>query len=282
MVMNNPRGKLNQTSFGGFEVKLARIQQIVPERAVAIVIDSLKHQHEVPLNVQRAKGWLPLVGEVWYLQKLMGQWMFYALVSNNYESYVQTHLVEVQSIDNHIATVVSETGRTFEVNANIQRAKGSYPKVGEMWYIDNTIANQYTFAAFLMEPPEAMEFGIWKSFPLGPGIVDGSADGSGTFGHSPAYRIEVNPFMCHIRGIFRKDDDSDFSGSTTVGFMPEEVRPSRVAQMHSTVTNSGGQSANTGRCEVNDSGEMIVRLPGTVVSPWLGIDAMFYFLDDEL
>lgn len=151
-MLNTPKNKLNQSSFGGFEVKLARIQQIVPERAVAIVIDSLKVQHEVPLNVQRAKGWLPQVGEVWYLEKVMGQWLFMALVSNNYEAYAQTHVVYISEINNGMATVSSNEGREFKVPINIKRAKGSAdPAVGEMWYIDNLVGNQYTFAAIIEE-----------------------------------------------------------------------------------------------------------------------------------
>lgn len=151
-MLNTPKSRVNQSSYGGFEVKLARIQQIVPERAIAIVIDSLKVQHEVPLNVQRAKGWLPRVGEVWYLEKVLGQWLFMALVSSSYDSYPQSHVVYVSEINDGIATVNSDEGREFKVSVKIKRAKGSLsPEVGEMWYIDNLVGNQYTFAAIIEE-----------------------------------------------------------------------------------------------------------------------------------
>ncbi len=151
-MLNTPKSKVNQTIYGGFEAKLAVVQQIVPERAVAIVIDTLKVQHEVPLNIQRAKGWLPRAGETWYLERVLGQWIFTALVSNNYEAYAQTHVVQVTSIDDGIATVHTEDGRQFKVPMNIKRAKGSLdPIVGETWYIDNLVGNQYTFAAIIEE-----------------------------------------------------------------------------------------------------------------------------------
>src|SRR5581483_11511785 len=65
----------------GLNLRKVVIKQMVPERGVAICEDSVNNSTEVPYRVQRAKGRIPQVGEVWYVDRSMGPWTFLAFVA---------------------------------------------------------------------------------------------------------------------------------------------------------------------------------------------------------
>lgn len=69
-----------QSTATGLAVRKVIIEQIVPERGVAIVSDRMNYTTEVSYRVQRAKGRIPRVGDVWYIDRLLGPWTFAALV----------------------------------------------------------------------------------------------------------------------------------------------------------------------------------------------------------
>jgi hypothetical protein len=65
----------------GVSLRKVVIKQMVPERGVAICEDSVNNTTEVPYRVQNAKGRIPQVGEVWYVDRSMGPWTFQAFVA---------------------------------------------------------------------------------------------------------------------------------------------------------------------------------------------------------
>lgn len=71
----------SQSTSTGLAILKVEIMQIVPERGVAIVQDKMGYNLEIPYRVQRAKGRMPKVGEVWYLDRALGPWSFLAYVA---------------------------------------------------------------------------------------------------------------------------------------------------------------------------------------------------------
>jgi hypothetical protein len=65
----------------GLNLRKVVIKQIVPERGVAICEDSTNYSTEIPYRVQNAKGRMPQVGEVWYVDRSLGPWTFAAYVA---------------------------------------------------------------------------------------------------------------------------------------------------------------------------------------------------------
>jgi len=70
-----------QSTALGLNLRKVVIQQLVPDRGVAICVDSMGHTTEVAYRVQQAKGRIPQEGEVWYVDRSMGPWTFRAFVA---------------------------------------------------------------------------------------------------------------------------------------------------------------------------------------------------------
>lgn len=275
--MRIPKPMIDQTSYGGFQVKVALVKQVVPERAAAIVIDDHGFQHEVPLHVQKSKGILPREGEAWYLEKVMNQWLFSSVIAADLETFLQWHLVTVEDIGDGFATVSTTDGKTLRVDTHVQRC-GIHPRVGQQWYIDNSIADRYTFAALVQAPP------TWKPIPLNSGYVNGGTTGTGGFGGAPEYLVEHSTTTrVYLRGIIRREGGAAFGSSTTethaFGAMPAELRPTYSVYFDCAFTNSSSNATNLGRLEVNPNGNVTFALPANISTPWVGIaDNTFYHL----
>lgn len=83
MKAAQPTNPQQSTSLG-LNLRKVKIQQMVPSRGVAICVDVYNHSSEVPYRVQASKGRIPLEGEVWYVDRSLGNmWTFRAFVATS-------------------------------------------------------------------------------------------------------------------------------------------------------------------------------------------------------
>jgi hypothetical protein len=72
-----------QTTAIGVTVRRVIVEQIVPERGVAIVRDGHQYMTEIPYRVQAGRGRVPREGDYWYVDRSMGSWTFLAYIAKN-------------------------------------------------------------------------------------------------------------------------------------------------------------------------------------------------------
>jgi len=77
----------SQSTAIGLMIRKVVVEQVVPERSVAIVNDKMGYITEVPYRVQQGRGVMPKVGQVWYIDRSMGPWIFSALVVNGDDDF---------------------------------------------------------------------------------------------------------------------------------------------------------------------------------------------------
>lgn len=70
-----------QSTALGMAVRKVRVEQVVPERGVAIVSDKTNKTTEIPYRVQQGRGRLPKIGDTWYVDRTLGPWMFLYFVA---------------------------------------------------------------------------------------------------------------------------------------------------------------------------------------------------------
>lgn len=174
--MGIPKNRLSQHQLGGFQERVVKIKDISEKDMLVYVVDEHKTQFMVPLNTISGNYRLPRIGEFWYMSKSMGQWQLRHMIAESVRNqYYHHHKVEVESIDDGIATVVTteeKSEKRFKIDIEIRRYK-SYqdPQVGETWIIDNALG-LYTFAAFVgtVAPPVTSLNGQTGDVTLNPGI----------------------------------------------------------------------------------------------------------------
>lgn len=71
----------NLTNAVGVTLRKVYVEQVVPERGVAIVRDDLGYTTQVPYRVQQGRGRLPKEGDYWYVDRSMGPWTFKAYIT---------------------------------------------------------------------------------------------------------------------------------------------------------------------------------------------------------
>lgn len=76
-----------QSTAVGLSIRKVTVEQVVPERGVAIVSDKMNYTTEIPYRVQHGRGRLPKVGDVWYVDRTIGPWTFLYHVSTNDEDF---------------------------------------------------------------------------------------------------------------------------------------------------------------------------------------------------
>lgn len=72
-----------QTTAIGVMIRRVIVEQIVPERGVAIVRDAHQYMTEIPYRVQAGRGRVPREGDYWYVDRSMGSWTFLAYIAKN-------------------------------------------------------------------------------------------------------------------------------------------------------------------------------------------------------
>lgn len=72
-----------QSTALGVTIRKVIVEQVVPERGVAIVRDGQQFTTEIPYRVQQGLGRLPQVGEYWYVDRSLGPWIFSAYIAKS-------------------------------------------------------------------------------------------------------------------------------------------------------------------------------------------------------
>lgn len=65
-----------QSTALGVAIRKVIVEQVIPERGVAIVRDGQQYTTEVPYRVQQGRGRVPQVGDYWYVDRSLGPWVF--------------------------------------------------------------------------------------------------------------------------------------------------------------------------------------------------------------
>lgn len=65
----------------GMMYRRVRVEQVVPERGVAIVQDEQGFTSQIPYRVQAGRGRMPQEGDYWYVDRSMGPWVFSAHIA---------------------------------------------------------------------------------------------------------------------------------------------------------------------------------------------------------
>lgn len=72
-----------QSTALGFTIRKVIVEQVVPERSVAIVRDGQQKATEIPYRVQQGRGRIPRVGDYWYVDRSLGPWTFSAYIAKS-------------------------------------------------------------------------------------------------------------------------------------------------------------------------------------------------------
>lgn len=72
-----------QSTALGLSIRKVIVEQVVPERGVAIVRDEMQYTTEVPYRVQQGRGRIPRVGDFWYVDRSMGPWTFASYIAKD-------------------------------------------------------------------------------------------------------------------------------------------------------------------------------------------------------
>jgi hypothetical protein len=67
----------------GLSIRKVIVEQVVPERGVAIVRDALQYTTEIPYRVQQGQARMPRVGDYWYVDRSMGPWVFSSYIAKD-------------------------------------------------------------------------------------------------------------------------------------------------------------------------------------------------------
>lgn len=72
-----------QSTAVGVTIRKVIVEQVVPEKGVAIVRDGQQYTTEIPYRVQQGRGRIPEVGDYWYVDRSMGPWIFSAYIGKS-------------------------------------------------------------------------------------------------------------------------------------------------------------------------------------------------------
>jgi len=176
----------------GMMYRRVRVEQVVPERGVAIVIDAQGFTTEIPYRVQAGRGRLPGVGEYWYVDRSMGPWIFSA----------------------HIATDDDDLNR---ITGNVT-IEGSTHAVGPL----------HSVAGISTDGPITAKGGI--TMPQGKYIIRGAAtavafqNGWGNFGNG--YQdVRFIEYADGTAGLIGVADGGTIDHGTVLFNLPAQVRP---------------------------------------------------------
>lgn len=74
----------------GVAYRRVRVEQVVPERGIVIVVDEQGISTQVPYRVQPGRGRMPREGDYWYVERVMGPWTL--------ASYIATDDADINSV----------------------------------------------------------------------------------------------------------------------------------------------------------------------------------------
>lgn len=74
----------------GVAYRRVRVEQVVPERGIVIVVDEKGISTQVPYRVQPGRGRMPREGDYWYVERVMGPWTL--------ASYIATDDADINSV----------------------------------------------------------------------------------------------------------------------------------------------------------------------------------------
>ena len=102
-----------QSTAVGMAIRKVKIEQVDPDRGVAIVSDKTGKVSEIPYRVQHGRGRLPKIGEVWYVDRTLGPWMFLYYVAagdDDFKNFSEGIVVGDTSLDQSSAGVLRTDG----------------------------------------------------------------------------------------------------------------------------------------------------------------------------
>lgn len=115
-----------QTTAIGVVIRRVIVEQVVPERGVAIVRDAHQYQTEIPYRVQAGRARVPREGDYWYVDRSMGSWTFLAYIAKN-DSDITTY-TEAMNFDE----AVTINGPLFVNNETV--STGAYGVTRDAFY----------------------------------------------------------------------------------------------------------------------------------------------------
>lgn len=137
--MAKPAPAVNKQSTAlGVTVRKVIVEQVVPERGVAIVRDAMQYLTEIPYKVQQGRARIPRVGDMWYVDRSMGPWVFSAYIAKD-DSDMAT-FTEKQTFSDGVAIPTNKQVNVGEstsdasfasVRANDTQAAVSIRKAGD-------------------------------------------------------------------------------------------------------------------------------------------------------
>lgn len=72
-----------QSTAVGVSIRKVIVEQIVPDKGIAIVRDDMQYTTQIPYRVQQGRGRVPRVGDYWYVDRSMGPWTFSAYIGKD-------------------------------------------------------------------------------------------------------------------------------------------------------------------------------------------------------
>lgn len=106
-----------QSTALGMMIRKVLVEQVVPERAVAIVRDAMGYLTEIPYAVQQGRARMPRSGDYWYVDRSMGPWIFSAYIAKD-----DTDIATFTEKQNFTSGITVPDGQQINMGASFSNA----------------------------------------------------------------------------------------------------------------------------------------------------------------
>src|SRR5690242_5373996 len=180
-----------QSTTVGVTIRKVLVEQVVPDRGVAIVRDPQGFTTEVPYRVQQGRGRMPRVGDYWYVDRSMGPWVFSGYIAKDdtdIGTYADGELIRIGTVPSSTAVIAARvvTGTPILATGVNGDAVSQYTLFanGRMEWGPGGSANRDTFlyrsASATLKTDGALQAG--GLLTMGSGSVTGALSVGGTLG----------------------------------------------------------------------------------------------------
>lgn len=219
-----------QSTSLGVTIRKVIVEQVVPERGVALVRDAQGFTTEIAYRVQQGRGRMPRVGDYWYVDRSMGPWIFSAYIAkddDDLNAFANTELIRIGTLTSPSTAIVAV------------RAVGGTPVLA-------TGVDGDDISRYLLYPNGRMEWG-----------AGGSADRDTFFYRSASATLKTDGALVVV-GTLTMD-----SGTVSGALTAASAHVTGNTTLDGTLTATGAITADSGISL--PQGEYVLR--GGVASP---------------
>lgn len=279
-----------QSTALGMAVRKVQVEQVVPERGVAIVSDKINQATEIPYRVQHGRGRLPKIGEIWYVDRTLGPWTFLYFVAASDEDF--------KTFNEGIIIPSGGQVRIGAVNAsNTAAIAVRRPLVAdavEAYGIDGDSSSRFVTTADggMSWGPGGVAARDTLLTRSGPGVLQVTDSIITDVWHDPIFQSSWGTFSVDwSKPGYRRNSDRSvsvrgivsggtYTSGTPIFTLPVGYRPPRHCVFSAVVGQYANGSAMRTAIQVNSNGGVNIHQPNTAVAvAWVSLDGISFSID---